>query len=344
MIPGKVFLDGFDIIREDYLSLVYCTSPNKKQMGQEFIPTCFTAVVILPFLGMEVQVGSQNADMRQAYVPLRSSDNIELLRLKKKYYEYSEELYLIYRKEYVKAFLSELNNVYVSLTRACRELYAFVPKKVGSRFNILKFMIPQGFFVRGEKIEYLVHEKQKADLLKISQFKYRNWIEYLKDEYAGLDQISVGGQGQRLEGEIIHYILSFVGNLSNENIDDSLKRAGDRVSFEFPAAKEIEQCMDIVKGLINDKSLRTFFYCADSVVSTEKEVVDNKGCVRRLDRLIVSDDEVLIVDYKSSDEENEKDSKQVREYIEIMKKMYPGRKVKGFLIYVNSMKVQEVET
>ena len=58
-----------------------------KSKGLEF------PVVILPFLGMDVEVGKGAGEGQQSYVLQKGEEDIELLRLKSKYYAYSDELY-----------------------------------------------------------------------------------------------------------------------------------------------------------------------------------------------------------------------------------------------------------
>ncbi|MDZ4243183.1 MAG: 3'-5' exonuclease, partial [Candidatus Omnitrophota bacterium] len=129
------FLEYFDELEGDDL-FVHVTDTEAvkvltvhKSKGLEF------PVVILPFLGMNVQVGEGAGDNQQSYVLQKEADSVRLLRLKSKYYNYSDELYAIYAREYKKNFLSELNNIYVALTRPQYELYVFLSNKVGQHHN-----------------------------------------------------------------------------------------------------------------------------------------------------------------------------------------------------------------
>src|SRR3989339_524853 len=336
----ELFLNHFENLKGDdlYVNL----SDNDaieiltlhKSKGLEF------PVVILPFLGMEVQVGSQNADMRQSYLLQHKESDIELLRLKESYYAYSEELYQIYRSEYIKAFLAELNGVYVSLTRAANELYAFIPQKVGSRFNILKFLIPQELYVCGEKVKYISKSNKEAGLVRLSCGKYRNWIEYLKGEYKSFGEIT--NKGKRLKGKIAHFILSYIGNLSEQDLPEILCEVREQIRFEFVEERDLDIYFDNAQKLINDPDLQQYFYCKDAFVHTEKDIVDEKGNLKRLDRLIISENEVCIVDYKSSEDESKDNKEQIVEYIRIVKNIYPARNVRGAIMYIDTHNVEEV--
>ena len=79
-----------------------------------------------------------------------------------------------------------------------------------------------------------------------------------------------------------------------------------------------------------------------NVPATEKEVVGSAGNTLRIDRLIVKENEVWIIDYKSSRDEPEKHRAQIEEYIEAVRDLYPGKTVKGFLLYLDEMTLNEV--
>jgi ATP-dependent exoDNAse (exonuclease V) beta subunit len=71
-------------------------------------------------------------------------------------------------------------------------------------------------------------------------------------------------------------------------------------------------------------------------------VVNRQGHLKRIDRLIVDHAEARIVDYKSSAESGTAQQEQVREYMMIVKTLYPGRKVSGFLVYLDTLMIEQV--
>ena len=49
-----------------------------------------------------------------------------------------------------------------------------------------------------------------------------------------------------------------------------------------------------------------------------------------------------MVDYKSSKGEFEKDRQQVGEYLGLVRQLYPGLKVSGYLIYLDNLDLAEI--
>ena len=100
-----------------------------KAKGLEF------PVVIIPFLEIDVVVGTGGGGTRKPYV-VKEEDggSIRLTQLKKEYTAYSGELDSAYRSEYARSLIDELDSLYVALTRARYELYAFIPPKSSNIF------------------------------------------------------------------------------------------------------------------------------------------------------------------------------------------------------------------
>ena len=98
----------------------------------------------------------------------------------------------------------------------------------------------------------------------------------------------------------------------------------------------------IIGRLLEADHLQKFFYVTDGVVFQEKDVVDSYGHGRRVDRLIIKKDEAWIVDYKSSRFQTGPYQSQVWEYMRILKELFPGKAVKGFLLYLDDMSMEEV--
>ena len=78
-------------------------------------------------------------------------------------------------------------------------------------------------------------------------------------------------------------------------------------------------------------------------VLCEKEFANVSGMLYRLDRVIVDVDAVTVIDFKTGGDELEKEYReQVRNYISLLKDVYPEKKVAGTLAYVDMHKIQTV--
>lgn len=307
-----------------------------KAKGLEF------PVVILPFLGLDVQVGSQGADYQPAYVLERDDSSLRLLRLKKAYRGFNEALNQIYALEYKKAFLSELNSIYVALTRAQYELYGLIPKKIGNSFNFVKFLIPETVYTKGQQISY--EEKpsgaQDSVSLQIPPSAYHDWIDYLKDEFQSLEELKA--RRQILEGEIIHSVLSLIGNLSTADQERVVNNALEETQRRFSYPTDFTGYGALIRRLLKQEQLKPFFYCGEAHVLTEQEIVTAAGQTKRIDRLIVQGRQVWVVDYKTGAERHAEYEEQLKGYMTLVADVYPDYQIRGFLIYLDELRVEEV--
>ncbi len=316
-----------------------------KSKGLEF------PVVIIPFLGMEVQVGAGGKRGEKSFVVEAHPDHLSLVYFKKRYPRFSPALAEKYRREYKKAFLSELNNIYVALTRACNELYVFIPQKSGGSFNPVNFLIKEESLERGTRVNSpAVMARLKDVTLKLSATRYRDWIDLLREEFSADGELT--HRQDILKGKILHFILSFVGNLDREDKGTQLESAFAALPWAFPYCKDLKDFKiynGIIQKVLSRKALKAFFYIPEGVVYREKELVDSKGETKRLDRLIVKEKEVWVIDYKIKrlspflrQSEEESYEGQVRGYMKLVRNLYPKLEVKGFLIYLEELESEEV--
>ncbi len=305
-----------------------------KAKGLEF------PVVILPFLGMKVQVGSRT-EQQYSYVTVSDGQQIQLLRLKEKYYKFSDRLSRIYRQQYLDALFIELNNVYVALTRPQEELYAFIPQRTGQNLNFLKFLIPPSWFRHGQPGTAIFKSKEaKAELIKIPQAQYHDWMEFLRDEFVSAGELK--NRRQRLHGQHMHALLAFIGNLHDRPLIEILQELKAQADLQFSETDIIDPVMDRIKNFLQDSRVKPFFDLAEGQVFCEQEIVNSYGHTKRPDRIIVGAKDVLVIDFKWSLDQQGRNQAQVLEYMKILAELYPQRTIKGFLVYLDSFDVEAV--
>ncbi len=296
-----------------------------KAKGLEF------PVVIVPYLEMDIKAGSGGRDGSQAYLLDIQDEGLSLIRLKESYRQFCPELQARYEQEYKKAFLVELNGAYVALTRAIEELYVFVPAKVGNTVNPAMFLIPEDILCSGIPAERpAAHEPSDAHQ-KIKPFVSDPWSG-LQEEF--LNQPAHGARLAR-RGTFYHALLMHMGHINEGNIDEALKIAWGRACHVYTPPEGPEGILADMRIFLNREEVRPFFYLpVDVPIFCEKEFVNVYGDTKRIDRLIVLEREVWIVDYKLSPGAQGEHQKQIEGYIELVRPFYPKHKISGHILYL----------
>ncbi len=335
------FLEHFEFLENDELFVNVVNSDaikiltTHKAKGLEF------PVVIIPFLGMKVHAASSGGLGQQSYIVDASDEHLKLLRIKKKYLSFSQKLAEVERVQKVQSFISELNNIYVALTRAEYELYAFIPQKIGSSTNILKFLIPQHCLKINHPQEHVqAKERIRENRLSLPVLGDHNWIEFLKEEF--IDATSVFRRKELLYGVVLHDFLSRIKNLYKVDKAQAINSALQQCKLQYPKQADWHSFESDIKRIFESKDLEPFFVIPDGEVFVEKNLVNSEGLTRRIDRLIVKQNEIWVIDYKSSREGHQKFVGQIREYVQIIGEIHSGKKVRGFLIYMDEALVEEV--
>ncbi len=301
-------------------------------------------VVILPFLELNKLQLSPGGRGKSSYIVKEFEDNLVLLRLDKKYAKFSSFIKDFYIDEYKKSFIDELNTIYVAFTRAKYEMHIFIPVGINHRKNLVKFLVPENIYECGKPRLYKeLNNKEEHKNIEIPVVDYKNWISFLKNEFVDINTIK--NREEILKGSILHFILSCIGNLKNKSKEEILKKATKKANTEFPDTKNFSGEKSMVNALLKDDVLKRFFYLdKNDSVFTEKELVDKKGHTKRIDRLIIKADEneVWVIDYKLKGALLKEYKDQIIEYIDLVKQIYPEFKIKGFIIFIQELQVEEI--
>ena len=331
-----VFLDGAPL-EELYVNISESDSIKiltvHKAKGLEF------PVVISPFLRIDITPETAGKGTN-SYVIRLDSNTIGLVRITKEHRAYSEKLQRIYVQSYKESCIDELNNIYVALTRAQFELYVFVPKKSSASKNKVRCLLPQGVTEAGEKIDYQIKKKDSQRLINILPSEYKGWAESLGTEFTDVDQAK--RHKEILEGNILHAGLSGIGDCTGKDIEALVESSLVGVLIQYPFVKDLSFLAKKLKALICAKELKSIFFNPGAKVYCEKEITNKFGDLKRIDRLIVTEKEAFIVDYKLSDRAKDKYKMQLKEYMEIIQDIYPHLKIKGILLYLDSANTQEL--
>ena len=95
-----------------------------------------------------------------------------------------------------------------------------------------------------------------------------------------------------------------------------------------------------IEEIFKNKQIRSWF-SENWTVKNEAEIILTNGKTSRPDRVISNTKKTIVIDYKFGEQEEEKHHKQVKSYMEILKKM-EEKEVEGFLWYVDLGIIKEV--
>lgn len=291
-------------------------------------------VVILPFLDMKPKVGP--------IISRFQDGRLTLTRMHKKYRNFCPEMEAIYREEYLKSFIDELNVLYVALTRPREELYIFLPqgaKRPGLCSHLFSFS-DRAQWGRITELQRGSAKKKEPLDLELSPSSCEDWVKFLKDEF--IEGRLLENRKNILRGEAFHYILSCLGDLSSQDQGIALEEAINKARHKFPHFTCQKGDENVLRRFLEDERFRPFFFAGDKKVFQEQEIIDSKGNTRRVDRLIVGMQEAYVIDYKTSKEKHEQDAGQMREYVSLVRGIFPDKEVKGFLIYLDTLELQAI--
>ncbi len=341
----SLFLGYLDAAPESHLYVNFSDDNAVKVMTIHKAKGLGFPVVIVPFLEMNVKIKGAKSPYIVYEKGLDSVESFGFLRLDKKYARFSENIKEIYRKEYIKAFIDELNVIYVTFTRAQNELYVFIPfssSKTSKSNNSAFYLIPEGLTCCGTQLSLKAKEAKTTDYnMPIPLPIYHNWISILKEEFAQLSQIS--NRENIIQGKILHSMLSRVSNLNTVKIEKVIEEIKREIEKEYFDIVDTDKYLKKIIEVLTSLQTKQFFYLApDTEIYQEKEFVDKYGHTKRIDRLIITKKEVIIIDYKSSQENKEQSLAQIAEYKNILGTIYSNRKINAYLIYMDNIKAEKI--
>lgn len=121
------------------------------------------------------------------------------------------------------------------------------------------------------------------------------------------------------------------------------KEGEERILITLGAGPaEARELAGRLRALLAHPLLGPFLNPPSGEVLNETEIVDAEGRIHRVDRLVVEKDRVTVVDWKTGQEESEAHREQVARYCRLVSALYPGREVRGRVVYLVLEKVEEV--
>lgn len=142
-------------------------------------------------------------------------------------------------------------------------------------------------------------------------------------------------------GRLLHYIFSTI------HTDADVERILLQVEAEglIGERRQLDRLRRLVENGLRRPQVADWFsgryrlYNECSILSADP--ADGECLVRRPDRVMVSGNEIIVVDFKFGTP-HEEYPRQVREYMELLAAMHPAATVRGYLWYVYTNKTVEI--
>jgi ATP-dependent exoDNAse (exonuclease V) beta subunit len=149
---------------------------------------------------------------------------------------------------------------------------------------------------------------------------------------------------ERLRGEFIHRVLYFIDGLDEEiepELERIIKRVNDELKTDYPMGTIKKNLLEF----LNHEEIRPYFQAMPGrVIRKEQDFSDPRGNIFRMDKVIFEEDQITVIDYKTgTDKEGEKEYiSQIKNYIRILKEIYPDKNVEGIIAYVDLKEIRKV--
>lgn len=241
----------------------------------------------------------------------------------------------------------DFNKLYVAFTRA--EISLFVLKNTQSNGRAPSYFAPtKPSKDNPEGIVYYLNLNDE----EIGELSFAKTAKAQPKEHKQISLVSVGADSNSLNessGELdieainfglaLHYLLEMAPSFDKQGID----MGALAMRSEYARLLDEGALSDAHKRaymLINDDKFISL--TANANVLKEQDIVAlNKQ--RRVDLLIDNGDEIVVVDYKSSNASKDKNIAQVREYMAMISAAYPQKTVRAEIFYLLAGGIESIE-
>ncbi len=311
-------------------------------------------VVILPFCNWRMDhnpthdnivwcnTGEEQPFARLPYVPLKYKKDM------------AETVYgADYWDEKVKAYVDNLNLLYVACTRAEEALYIVAEKDERKNYAGVNDLLysyftqgaePEGWqqedgtYRYGELSGYSVYERSGgAQEVMLQRYLSNPWQERTDLVVKSGRMITDDDVLQRInEGVVVHDILSKVNR--RKDFEKAMKSA---VSAFGLGQEELEGIKATLRKIFTLPAVNDW-YTDQWQVKNETSIICSTGEVKRPDRVMINGSSAVVVDFKTGEPAKAHHS-QVKQYIAVLKEM-GYTQVEGRLLYINRCEIHQVAT
>lgn len=275
--------------------------------------------------------------MKEDFYIDMSNNPPNLMYIRKNFADVSPSIENVYNEHRLASIADFLNGIYVACTRAENELYLIgVPPKNIGKTSIFSFFPGETF---GEMEQHLQRNP--------SEEKYISAYHHTHPAHFGFGDDMPLNISDLQRGELIHEILSsieFIDDTVEEKIQNELDRYKQRkgAALDLPDKYIVETISSFLKS---DEIYRYFEKLNGRIIQTETDITDASGTLFRVDRLVIDTEHITAIDFKTGDDHKQTitHEKQLRNYMTILRDIYPGKTVHGIVAYIDKKNIKVVE-
>lgn len=315
-------------------------------------------VVIMPFIDWNLNPKStvlwadtKNTPFNQfPYLPI--SYNQKLAKSSFQKYFIEETIY---------SYMDNINMLYVAFTRAKERIYGYAKVSKTMKYNSISENLYKTFvefenysknqnllklntyfdksnFELGDSSIVFAKQNNTNNNFSLKSYPSNDWtkniaiIAHAEDLIA--ETVEVRRNAMKF-GILMHEIL---GNLSTKDdidtIVDKMNTLGKISNNDKPIIKEQ------IYNLFTNSQFADWFSPKWKIFS-EREILTRYGTTKIPDRVIINEQEIKVIDYKFGSPRPEH-KKQVKDYCNLLKDIYPDKKIEGYLLYADELDIIKV--
>jgi ATP-dependent exoDNAse (exonuclease V) beta subunit len=321
--------------------------------------------VLIPYCSWDIDHSSRNDNMIWGSSNLPVLDRIPAypIRYSKqlKHSDFADSYY----NEKSLAYMDNLNLLYVALTRAEEGLFVFaeLPGNLNRLHTVGDLMLRllstndtlendtdnQGdpdlrtcwdeekhLFKLG-KMPFPEKKDKKGSFYLLDEYKTGSWYNMIsirrQADILSTDDIKATGEKINY-GIMLHDILSMIHKKDQVDNILSMQVASGEISNDDKI-----MLSEMLDKLWKDDKINNWF-TDNWEIKTEVPVLPEKGHLRRMDRVMIRDNNAIVVDYKTG-EKRGADINQVKNYKNILRRM-GYKNIEGYVLYLNNGELVEV--
>jgi ATP-dependent helicase/nuclease subunit A len=305
--------------------------------------------VIMPFVNWETDYIPSHTNIIWCKPEVAPFNQLRVVPLK-----YGNDLKeTIFRKEYLEEkrynYIDNLNLLYVAFTRAKHRLILFAPqpKKTDTIKNVADLLWQS--VIGDPSLSEHVKEDESATTfnfgypsqhksekkMEMQANKSSHWHSVPFDDRLKLRLNSIGyfsDEGRRDYGKMMHDIVSNI-----ETLADIPRAVEQKISAGELGEEEKEKMINQLNDYLSIPAVSDW-YSGKYKILNETQLLHPVTGFSRPDRVMIAPEEIIVVDYKFGDSEDNKYNRQVRYYMKQIKEMGYQR-VSGYIFYVKHAKI-----